>query len=411
MTEIDGWIISYYGRQISKLNDFNRLLKNRDLFDRDLFQKGILATTLSKKDWAKRFGVSYGTLRNWETGNTYPNKQHRKIVLNSCQEYVGIIEDRVREFTNASGSTPRIDSSRAEEDLSKSILRASPVDFIFDSKRERISATPFKEDTSQFDDPKLAKRRDELKSALSSQAKFILSSLEDGANTNVDGLRRILTAYASHCDQNEEINPRLLNMWGSTVKSQITDESVQSALGNWTVSAVDQFVDSHTELMRVFYQEAMAAAQELQKTPINEDEPAPTPDQIEKVANQLENLKQGDDEPVFDRSVISSIIDLKDDISRIDEALQWTHDKQRREKLRAARVQAVKNSVVTIGRLLIFSALFASIPTATPTDAVGFVGGLFAIIDSLAPGTIRHFYEQSRKYLPFLPEFPDRKEK
>lgn len=234
---------------------------------------------------------------------------------------------------------------------------------------------------------------------------MIASGVEKGANLESERFVEYFEKYAveSRADQP---NPRLLHRIGNTISRRTASDDVRHAISDWDDEAIDGFNTDHLELMRLYFREALAKAQQVEALPIDDDDPISSYESFHAAAELLESVISEDGKQVFDGDIPTLLRDIGNEIRDLGEAEQFTTDDRRRAVMRRRRLEAVKNGSIYIGRVLFFTSLFVVLNPAA-LSAVGSVASILGLMDIIAPGSVRGIYEKLRVSFPILPKLTE----
>ena len=395
-------------RLIEKIDSVSEQLDRDDIFNHVEFRK-IRSEIGSQQDWAVLVGVSQATIGNYERNKTYPNKDTRKSILNALRVFR---EDQVKLHGTIKGANSiddfGLDVKQAKDVLQDSILDASLTDFEFDAKRQVVVPVPFQTDVRDSELEAIQQDRRDLMEALASQAASLAIELGQGANAS---LGRVVNALKEYSDQTkkERPNPRFLYRWGNTISRAASTDDVVFAISEFDKLSLDGFVDDHRELMRLYYREALARAQQVEAIEVDDELAIELGAEFADVADVLESAKTADGDKVFSDAIPTLLRDISSEIQEYAEAEILTNDDDRRKIMRRRRVEAIKNGSILVGRILIFASFVIVVDPMVALTTAGSIASIVGIIQNESPGTVRRYYEKMRAVMPFLPKFPGRK--
>lgn len=399
--QIRRWQRSVELQNIQMLDSFAGTLKEKDLFDHGEFRR-TRPRFGSQSEWSQRVGVSQATIGNYERGKTYPNAEIRAAILNASKEFR---KDAVKRAEGFDGPKYHVDPVNAKEALDRSILRASLTDFEFDAESQQIVAVPFEGDVVDSGIDQIEAAKADLLDALSRQTEDLAESLEKGANANVSRMVESLRRYGSEAAK-AKCNPRFLYRYGSTIARGASNEDITFAINDWDRGALDGFVDDHTELMRLYYREALAKAQEIDAAQLAENAEMPKANDFFKIAGIIEDARDQDGERLFSQDISTLLRDVGRDVQENEENEILTTDDERKQILRRRRVEAVKHGAVVLGRFMIFASFVVAINPMMALATAGSVASILGLVEQKRPGLLRSYYDRLRGSLPFLPKFP-----
>jgi hypothetical protein len=260
-------------------------------------------------------------------------------------------------------------------------------------------------DTERTAPEEIAEDRENLLRSLSSFARVIIESIGDGANINEVKFVRFLESYADEADSDFP-NPRLLNRLGTTISRISNSDDFQNAANAWDAEAVEGFNRDHIELMRLYFREALAKAQEIDaaevKEVVNESDGA----ELREVADLMDTAETDSGEKIVDPAIPTLLRDIAGEIRDLDEAARFTADPNRRAIFNRRKSEAFKNGSVYVGRFVFFSALVSSLAIPGVGEIVGTLAAIVGLTEYVAPGTIRQQYDRLREKFPALPALP-----
>lgn len=397
------WRLNFRSRLIQRIGsylEFINTLESNDIFDAKLFRR-FRQGTLTQGEWGNLTNVSQGTIGNWERGVTYPNRAYRKSLLSAAKQVLEYERRRVDRLSGQLGITAAIDPISTQESLDSSILRASLTDFDFDDVLGRVVAVPFASDERFDPDGPMAEDKANLLSSLSEQADIIISGLERGINGETDRLCDYFERYGKHA-VSVPTNPRLLHRIGETIAKRTASDDVRMAISDWDDTAIDGFNSDHVELMRLYYREALARAQEVEAAEFD-DESGNGHASFYRIADLLGDVKGENDQQIFDEDISTLLRDIGREIRDLEEAETFSSDETRKVALRRRRREALKNGSIFVGRILFFSSLFIVMSPAA-LGAAGSIASILGLVEAAAPGSVLEVYERLRSAFPILPK-------
>lgn len=389
---------------IQQLDQLLTQLEKQDIFNHQDFKK-IRARLGSQQDWAEVVGVSQATIGNYERNVTYPNKPTRASLANAIREF------KSREASNLNGSKDGkidVDVAEAKAALDNTILSAALTDFRFDPEGQRVITVPFTSDTVKLELASLEQDRRDLLNALDSQATTLALSLSDGVNANVSRIIQSLKDYASET-QRERPNPRKLFRLGTILNRAFASDEIAFSVREFDRIAFDGFSEDHSELMRLYYREALAKAQQVDAIVLAEAAEIPEASDFSEIADLIASVKDEDGEAVFSDDIPTLLRDISREIEENKESEVLSSDSERRKALRKRRIEAIKNGSILVGRFLVFTAFFIAVDPAVALTTASSIATIVGVVEQSAPGTVRKYYERIREMLPFLPKFPSKK--
>lgn len=273
---------------LEDLDGFAESLPGR--FNRTQFAR-LRRQTGSQNDWARNADVTGATIGNWERGVTHPSFYYRLKLKSAAQNFRETIVSNF--FRPISKGAIKIDVVATNRRLRHSILRAALTDFEFDTSRTKIVPVPFVGDYGEDLIEEIEADRANLLDSLRRQSEIIIDSIGKDANISDAKFKRYLKSYWDEIGKNKP-NPRLLNRLGATI-SRVTDsDDFRDAVNSWDTEAVDGFNRDHIELMRLYFREALAKAQEIDATEISDVRKLTDGSEFRSVAEIMEAAKTKD---------------------------------------------------------------------------------------------------------------------
>jgi hypothetical protein len=383
---------------LGELDELHSTLPSR--FNRTLFGR-VRRLTGSQSDWAGLTGVTQSTIGNWERGYTSPNRTYRRDLQRATASMRGII---VQRYTGGRRETS-IDIVVTERHLRNSILRAALTDFEYDIEAGKIVPVPFAGDLDDTQVNEIIQDRQNLIESLREQSKIIRESISDSANINEKKFLTYLEGYEKECKKDKP-NPRLLNRLGSLINRGTNNEDIRLALNSWDSEAIDGFNRDHIELMRLYFREALAKAQEIDGTEVQDVVTVSDGIEFREVAAIMESAATNEGSPIIDRSIPTLLKDIANEVRDLSDAATFTTDERRKEVLQRRKSEAFKNGSVYVGRFVFFAALVSSLVLPGAFEVLGVLGTIVGIAEAFSPGTIRSHYEKLREKFPALPNLP-----
>ncbi|APX10329.1 hypothetical protein [Tateyamaria omphalii] len=370
-------------------------------FDRRRF-KVLRHSSYSQWDWATAANVSQGTIGNWERGDTSPQGYYRANLRRAAVSLRDHFEEHATDSLRHVGTL--FDPVKTDRQLRNSILTAALTDFELAEDGKQIIPIAFGADTQDQAAEEFDKDKRNLIESLEAQANAILEELDHGANVPTDKLRRGFDRYLQ-ATKEDEVNPRLLNRFGQTLIRAANEEDTLSALSTIDQEALQGFRNDHLELMRLYFREALAKAQEVEATEIDADAELDDGSQFNEVADILEQAKGDSGAPLVSRSISTLLRDIANEMRDLTEAIAFTMDLTRRSILQRRKVEAFKSGSIYVGRFVFFGALIVAVGAG---EVVGSIAGVVTLMETIAPGTIRGKYESLRERFPILPKLPEK---
>jgi len=386
---------------LADLDELESSLQKR--FNRQLFRR-IRRLTGSQSEWAALANVSQATIGNWERGYTVPTKQYRYALRLATER----VKQQVSQaFSDSQGVLGRrIDVIAANQSLNRSILRAALTDFDFDAINAKIIPIPFEGDFDEELLAEIAEDRANLLSSLSTQAEMIIESIGHTANLSEKKLLRVFEEYAKQCSD-ESPNPRLLNRLGTTIARIANTDDFRDAVNDVDIESVDGFNRDHLELMRLYFKEALAKAQEIDGAEVFADPSDIDGEEFKAVADIMERSTSDDGNRFIDSSIPTLLREISNEIRELNDSILLTADERRVAIFERRKFEAFKNGSVYVGRFVFFSALLASVAVPGVPEIMGALSLMVALAEGVAPGSIRSRYERLREKFQALPKLPE----
>jgi len=383
---------------LAELDELHSSLPTR--FNRALFGR-VRRQTGSQSDWAGLTGVTQSTIGNWERGYTSPNRTYRKDLQRATVSMRGFFVQRYI----GSRREPSIDIVITERRLRNSILRAALTDFDYDIGAGKIVPVPFAGDLDDTQVNEIIQDRQNLIESLREQSKIIRESISDTANINERKFLTYLQGYERECNSAVP-NPRLLNRLGSLINRGTNNEDVRLALNSWDSESIDGFNRDHIELMRLYFREALARAQEIDGSEVSDVVRVSDGVEFREVAAIMESAITSEGAKIIDQSIPTLLKDIANEVRDLSDAATFTTDERRQEVLQRRKNEAFKNGSVYVGRFVFFTALVSSLALPGAVEVLGVLGTIVGIAEAFSPGTIRSHYEKLREKFPALPNLP-----
>jgi hypothetical protein len=178
------------------------------------------------------------------------------------------------------------------------------------------------------------------------------------------------------------------------------------ALNSWDSEAIDGFNRDHIELMRLYFREALARAQEIDGTEVDDIIRVSDGAEFREVAAIMEGASTTEGSPIIDASIPTLLKDIANEVRDLLDAATFTTDQRRKEILQRRKSEAFKNGSVYVGRFVFFTALLSSLALPGAIEVLGVLGTIVGIAEAFSPGTIRAHYEKLREQFPALPNLP-----
>ncbi|MBI1217830.1 MAG: helix-turn-helix domain-containing protein [Rhodobacteraceae bacterium] len=371
-----------------------------------------LAYGLNRSEAARLLGVGPTTLTRWEDGKTVPQTATIWRVINAIEnqdlrnaldpkaivQLTSVFSDLARSLNLPQVQSREQRALKLERDLSGTILRAAQTDFRYADSAKAIEPIPFSEDLALFRNQSL----DDIRNLLDSLSRSAIEIIPDieAANINSRYLSRYLRSYSEEC-RAATPNPRFLQSRGEIIRNALNSQDIVSALNIWDTNSLANFVDTHNELMRRYFGEALVAAREVDTASADEGILAKAPDLIASAIRDLNghNKRAGVGEGKIDTRIIGILWDVEAEIKDTLELSDKTNDPQQVSAIRRRALLSVKHSGIFIGRLLYRILGFAI------TNG-GNLFGLAQIAEIARPGSIRAVYDVFVAFIPALPKLP-----
>lgn len=395
------------------LEDFRDLLSDLDTFieqmpgrfNRTLFKR-VRRQTGTQSEWADAANVSQATIGNWERGYTPPQGQYRyQLRQAAIAMRDGLIGKFGRGRQGFGGSQPPIDIAKTDQGLRNTILRAALTDFNFNPITAKIVAVPFESDYQRDAPEVLEEDRQNLLESLAKFAELIVESISDQANINDQKFSRYVKSYAEEA-RSEIPNARLLNRLGATISRITNSDDFRDAVNTWDAEAVDGFNRDHVELMRLYFREALAKAQEVDAAGIDDVATVNDGAEFRSVAELMEAAVTESGAAIVEDDIPILLRDIANEVRDLDEAEKFTGDPERRRIFQRRKSEAFKNGGIYVGRFVFFSALISSLALPGVPEIVGTIASIVGLSETFSPGTIRAQYEKLREKFPALPGLP-----
>lgn len=399
--EIDKWRRSKTLRNIAKLDEVLAELNSQDIFNHGKFRE-VRSKVGSQEEWASQIGVSQGTVGNYERSVTYPNKQIRTALKKAIEFFKAKETKKLKRSQNVETD---LNPVVAKKTLDDSILSAALTDFRFDEKEQQVVAVAFEGDVVESEIEQIETDKKDLLETLTGQAKTIALSLEEGANANVKRMLESLREYGAECEKTRP-NPRKLFRWGSNIARATSRDDIVFGISDWDKTTLDGFADDHNELMRLYYKEALAKAQQVDAAVVPDEAELPQGKEFLAIADVIESAVDEDGNRLFASDIATLLRDIGREASEQEEAEILTSDEARKVTLRKRRVEAIKNGSILVGRFLFFTSFFIVIDPGVALSTAGSIASILGLIETSLPGTVRGYYDKLRQGLPFLPKLP-----
>lgn len=370
-----------------------------------------MAFGLSRAETASMMRVSPSTLASWENGKTTPQTATVWRVISELSEIPDIRlweEDANKEFLRIfRGLAEALEMADAnpkeqktillERDLSDSVLRAAQMDFRFSEKKKSVEPVPFLRDMELF----AGATKLDISNLLDSLARTALELLPDLNNANINDsyLSRHLQLYSEECEK-EVPNPRFLQRRGAIIRKLSSDPIIAEALNSWDRQLIEGFVDDHNELMRRYFGTALDAARTFEKIKPEETVLKGVEDKFAEIIGVL-SIEDSSSIIVspFAPEIKAIFWDLKEETSILIRDAENANSYEAKRNITKRALSAVTHSALLLGRL-IYRTLGAVLSHG------GNLGGLAAIIELSAPGSLRAAYQFFQNHLSTLPSPP-----
>lgn len=303
-------------------------------------------------------------------------------------------------------SGPQIDPLETSVRLKRSILRAALTDFDFDQVDRKIVPVPFSGDVDDVLESEIAEDKKNLLDALAEIADLIVASLSEDSNLSERKLVKQLQSYSEQCRKSVP-NPRLLNRLGTTISRAAMGGDFRASVNTVDVELVDGFSRDHLDLMRLYFKEALARAQEVDAAGSVEGMTDITGEEFSQVADIMEAASLGTGEEIVDASIPTILRDIAGEIRDIDESILLSGDGRRGEIFMRRKSEAFKNGGIYVGRFVFFAALLSSITLPGMPEIMTALSLMVGLTESFAPGSIRGRYERLRQQFQALPALPE----
>jgi DNA-binding XRE family transcriptional regulator len=403
--QLERWRRNRIIRTIEGLEEVLSDLTTNDIFNHNKFAR-VRPMVGTQELWAEKVGVSQATIGNYERSVTYPNKQTRKK-----------ISDAIVHFRNEKKSLlsnphmPSIEVSvdpvEAKHALDNSILNAAITDLSYDEETQQIITRPFASDDPKIELDQIEQDRKDLLESLSQQAAELAISLRD-SNANVARLVTTLAGYSSET-QKDRPNSRKLFRWGTNISRGSESEDIAFGIKEWDKISLEGFVSDHNELMRLYYREALAKAQQVDSEFVPEDANLPDSKSFSEMAEILETAVDSDGNQIFDADISTILRDIAREIDERKESEILTSDEEQRKVIRRRRIEAVKNGSILVGRVLFFASFLIVVDPMVALSTAGSIASIIGLMQNKSPKSVISYYDRLREVLPFLPRFPSDK--
>lgn len=385
------------------LEDFDALLELLPRrFDRPLFHR-LRTSTFSQLTWADEVGVTPMTIGNWERGKTTPALMSRFQLQHAAR---ALRELFVGEFSDLDTNPTLFDPVRTSAELRNSILRAALTDFDLDKTGRQIIPVPFSSDLDRSTIEEIEVDKKNLLDSLSQQAEALIEDLDSGTNIPTGKVNKYLARYRDEAQQVSP-NPRLLYRHGQTISRILSSDDISNALNEVDDEATQGFVRDHIELMRLYFREALAKAQEIDSADIANEMAIDDGSQFEQIADLMDQAKTDTGIKLINSSISTILRDIANEMKEISDAMVFTIDERRKAVLAKRRSEAFKTGAVYVGRFVFFSALIAAVMSPSTIGYAGSLASIIGVIEVAKPGTVRSQYERLRETFPILPILPE----
>lgn len=383
---------------ISDLEDFEEGLPN--VFVRAQFSR-LRRQTAPQYVWASHTGVSQTTIGNWERGYTSPERPYRRRL----KKAVGAIKEGVVAHAFPVRAGTRLNVPATYQDLRHSILRAALTDFDFDTKRAQIVPIPFYGDIDSIAAEEIARDRKNLLESLAQQAEILTESLSTATNADAGKVIRYLENYKEE-SLKDEPNPRLLSRYGSIISRSANSDSIALGLNDIDSLALEGFEHDHIELMRLYFREALAKAQEVDAVEVRRVEQINDGTEFRVVADLLDRARDDSDAQIVAPAIPTLLRDIAAEIREADDQLLLSSEPSRHDVLKRRKSEAFKNGGIYVGRFVFFSALLSSMAYPAVAEIFASLGTIVGLTEVVVPGSVRAQYEILREKFPALPALP-----
>jgi hypothetical protein len=217
----------------------------------------------------------------------------------------------------------------------------------------------------------------------------------------------ISVKYKNECSRANP-NPRLLHRLGENLRHILNDDEFLESAQSIDQISVDGFSSDHIELMRLYFRSALAKAQEVEASVVDDTSPEPAGNQFYNIAEKLDKIETKDGNRVLSEDISVLLRDIGREINESRESEALTSNEERKKIISSRRKSAIKNGSIFIGRLVFFTSLFVVIGPGATTVAATNLASIITILDTAEPGSPRRIYEKLREYLPILPALPMR---
>jgi hypothetical protein len=249
-----------------------------------------------------------------------------------------------------------------------------------------------------------------LLDALLDQANTLIEELSGAGNAVSQKLIRYLVRYRDECAK-EKVNPRLLNRFGHIITRAANSDEVGESLNLIDSEALHGFTKDHMELMRLYFREALARAQEIESAIILDSVNVDDGAQFREIADLMDAVTDETGNAIVSKDVTVILRDIAGEMKETSDAIQFSVSLVTKQALRNRLSDAFKTGSVYVARFVFFGALIAA---TTQPGVVGYIGSIASIVSLLeasSPGTIRAKYERLREFLPILPPLPEAKDR
>lgn len=399
------YLTSYdaFREAIAELGELEETLLRR--FNRIQFRR-VRNLTATQSEWAELAGVSSATIGHWERGYRVPTRASRIKLRVACVKIKAQITDSIAARQQSLRSRHIIDPVEASVRLDHSILRAALTDFDFNEVSRRVVPVPFVGDFDSDLVEEIAEDRRNLLRSLSEQGRIIAESLKDESNISEHKLVRLLGSYVNECIR-EVPNARLLHRFGTTISRAINNDDFRGAANSIDTDALDGFARDHLELMRLYFKEALAHAQEVDATGTVQEIADATGEEFFEVAAIMDKARTESGDVFVDPAIPTLLRDIGSEIRDMDENILLSSDERRRAVYQRRKGEAFKNGGVYVGRFVFFAALISSVSVAGAPEIMTALSLMVGLAEAVAPGSIRLKYERLREKFQALPPLPE----